>query len=759
MTTHIGASLPRPDALGKVTGAARYPGDLVRPGMLHIKVVFAHRPHARIVSIDSSAALAQPGVVAVLTAADVPYNAFGLVDADQRVLCDDVVRFEGDKVALVVAETAAAAAAAARLIVVQYADLPVVADPRLALDPDSPLVHESHGSNMLYHTPIRKGDVARALAEADLVLDGEFSTSWQEHAFLQPEAGIAYLDEQGRVVVETAGQWMHEDRRQIAQMLQLPEEQVVIRYAAIGGAFGGREDLSIQHVLALAAWKLRRPVALVWSREESMIGHHKRHPITIRCRWGALRDGRITAVEAELIADGGAYASTSREVIKIASLFASGCYEVPNIAVDGYVVYTNNIPSGAFRGFGAPQAQFASEIMITRLAHALGIDPIELRRRNIYREGSIEPTHHPVPPGVSALPVLERCVEEARVRIGEAGTKNKEPGAMPRGRPAHNGAPEYAKNKQRVAQAGQINGQAAAPDGRSYLRRGVGIACGIKNIGYSFGFPEQATATVELIGGAQIEHAHVRVGAAEVGQGTHLAMRQIAAETLGLPFEQIVMFCDDSSTAPNAGSASASRLTLMAGRAVHDAARAALEQWAAEERPACATVTYHPPATAGRPNYAYGYAAQAVEVEVNLLTGQVQVLKIISVHDVGKAINMQQVEGQIEGCVAQALGYALLEHFQMRDGHMLTPHFSTYLLPTAMDVPTEIVPVVLELADPNGPYGARGMAEMPLVPLAPAIASAIHDAIGVWVTQQPMLPERVLAALANHHAPVEPVAE
>jgi CO/xanthine dehydrogenase Mo-binding subunit len=732
MQTQIGASVPRPDALNKVTGAALYPGDLVRPGMLHLKVVFAHRPHARIVAIDSSAALAQPGVVAVLTAADVPYNAFGLVDADQPVLCADVVRFEGDKVALVVAETAAAAAAGARLVAVSYEDLPIVSDPRRALEPDAPLVHEQRGTNLLYHIPIRKGDATQALAQADLVLDGEFSTGWQEHAFLQPEAGVAHIDDQGRVVVETAGQWLHEDRRQIAQMLQLPEDQVVIRYAAIGGAFGGREDLSIQHVLALAAWKLRRPVALVWSREESMIGHHKRHPITIRCRWGAMRDGRIIAVTAEVIADGGAYASTSQEVVKIAALLASGCYEVAHIAVDGYAVYTNNIPSGAFRGFGAPQAQFSSEIMVTRLAHALGIDPIELRRRNIYREGSIEPTQHPVPPGVSALPVLERCVEEARRRIEEPRTKNQQPGT----------------------ESGQ------------YVRRGVGIACGIKNIGYSFGYPEQSTATVELIGGAEVEHAHLRVGAADVGQGVHLILRQIAAETLGLPLEKITIISDDSSETPNAGSASASRLTYMAGRAVHDAALAALQLWADEERPACATVQYRSPATtpldpvttAGRPNYAYGYAAQAVEVEVNLLTGQVQVLKVISVHDVGKAINRQQVEGQIEGCVAQALGYALLEHFQMRDGHILTPHFSTYLLPTAMDMPTEIVPVVLELADPNGPYGARGMAEMPLVPLAPAIASAIYDATGVWVTQQPMTPERVLAALSAHHVTAEPVA-
>ena len=713
----VGSSLQRPDALGKVSGATAYPGDLVRPGMLHLKVVFAHRAHACIRSIDVSAALGHPGVVAVLTAADVPCNAYGLIEADQPVLCGDVVRFEGDKVALVVAESKEAAAAGARLVAVAYEDLPAVTDPRAAMGPGAPLVHEQRGSNVLLHVPIRKGDVDRAFAAADVVLDGAFTTSWQEHAFLQPEAGIAWMDDQGRVVVETAGQWLHEDRRQIAAILQLPEEQVVIRYAAIGGAFGGREDLSIQHLLALATWKTGRPTALVWSREESIIAHHKRHPMTIRCRWSATGDGKITAVQAEIIADGGAYASTSAEVIKVATLFASGCYEIPNIAVDGYAVYTNNVPCGAFRGFGAPQAQFACEVMVTRLAHALGIDPGELRRRNIYREGSIEPTQQPLPPGVSALPVLERCVAEAGVRLGY-------------GEPRRQHAP--------------------------HLRRGVGIACGMKNVGYSFGFPEQATATVELFGRAEYERARVRIGAADVGQGSHLILRQIAAEALELPIDDVDMVYDDSSETPNAGSASASRLTLMAGRVICDAVAEARTAWGqTDDQHIRVTKQYRAPATTpldpttGRciPNYAYGYAAQAVEVEVNLLTGQVQVLRIISVHDVGQAINRQQVEGQIEGCLAQALGYALLEHLQVRDGHILTPYLSTYLLPTVLDMPTEIVPVVLELADPNGPYGARGVAEMALVPLTPAIASAIHDATGVWVTQQPFTPERVLAAL------------
>ncbi|HEY0756640.1 MAG TPA: xanthine dehydrogenase family protein molybdopterin-binding subunit [Ktedonobacteraceae bacterium] len=724
MSNNIGESLARPDAAGKVSGQTRYPADLIKPGMYHLQVVFAGRPHARILSLETTEARQQAGVVAVLTAADVPYNAFGLIDADQPVLCSDVVRFTGDKVALIVAESKEAAQQGARQVKISYEDLPAVTDARSALEADAPLVHEEHGSNQLLHFPLRRGDIVKGFAQADLVLEETFTTSWQEHAFLQPEAGIAYIDTQGRVVVETAGQWLHEDRRQIAAMLKLSEESVIVRYAAIGGAFGGREDLSIQHLLALAAWKLRHPVAIVWSREESMVAHHKRHPVSMHCRWGATRAGKIVAVEAQAIADGGAYASTSVEVVKDIAVFMTGPYDIPNLAVDGYAVYTNNIPSGAFRGFGAPQAHFACENMLTRLAEALELDPLEVRLRNLYREGSLEPTNMPLPAGVSIVPVLERCIEEIHTRWG------------------------YERDESHAFQVPQ--------PGEAHLKRGLGLACGIKNVGYSFGYPEKSTATVEVYGAAGVERAVVRIGAADVGQGSHLALRQIAAGVLHISPEHITMLCDDSHEAPNAGSASASRLTLMAGRAVHDATQQAREQWSfTDDYRAEATVTYRAPATTvidpetytGTPNYCYGYSAQAVEVEVNLLTGQVQVLRVISVHDVGKAINMQQVTGQVEGCLAQALGYALLEHFQVRDGQVLTSHLSTYLLPTVLDMPVEITPVILELADPNGPFGARGMAEMPLIPFAPAVAHAIHAASGVWLTRQPMTPERVLTAL------------
>jgi CO/xanthine dehydrogenase Mo-binding subunit len=716
--THIGTSHPRHDALGKVTGAANYPADLITAGMVRLKTVFARRGHARIVSIDTSAALAVPGVIAVLTAKDVPHNRYGLIDADQPVLCDDTVRHDGDRVALVAAETDIAAARAAALVRVEYEDLPIVSDPREALKPGSPRVHHDR-DNVLLHQKIRRGEVARAFEAADVIVEGTFSTQWQEHAYLQPDAGIAYFDKAGRLVVETAGQWLHEDRKQLAEILELPEERVVVKYAKIGGAFGGREDMSVQCLVALATWVLKRPTAIRWSREESIIGHHKRHPFFITAKWGAKRDGTITAVETTLIADGGAYASTSIEVLKGAMTFAHGPYDIPNISVDGYACYTNNVPSGAFRGFGGPQAHFAAESMMTRVAHALKLDPLDLRRKHLYREGSINSSGTVMPPGVSAIPVLDRCIEEATLRLTPV-----------------------------------------VHDAHSRKRRGIGFASGVKNVGYSFGFPEQATATVELVVLDGVRAARVSIGAADVGQGAHLILRQIAAETLNLPLEAVAIIADDTLNAPNAGSASASRMTLMGGRAVKDAAELALRNLATGGAPA-ATVQFRPNPTTpfdeqghGTPHYAYGYVAQAVEVEVDITTGEVAVLNVVSVNDVGRAINRQQVEAQIEGCVAQAIGYALTEDFRIAKGRIQTPHFSNYLLPTALDVPAQIYSVIMETPDPQGPFGARGMSEMPLVPFGAAVAAAIHHATGAWVSDMPFTPGRVLAAMTAQNAPV-----
>jgi len=709
---------PRADALEKVNGTALYPADLIQPDMLHAVAVFAHRAHARILRIDSSAASARVGVHAVLTAQDVPRNRFGLIEADQPLLCEDVVRFYGDRVALVVADSAEIAREAAALVVVEYEDLPPLTDPHAAIEPGAPRVHADRDNVLLRQKIVHGPAVEEALESADAVVEATFTTSWQEHAYLQPDAAIAYWEEE-RLVVETAGQWLHEDRRQLAALFSLNEDDVVVRYAKIGGAFGGREDLSLTPLVALAAWKLKRSVAMTWTRDESIIGHHKRHPFRIATKWGAMRDGRIVAAKTSMIADGGAYASTSTEVLKCALTFATGPYRVESVETDACVTYTNNVPSGAFRGFGSPQAHFAAESMVTRLAHALEIDPIEMRRKNLYREGDIEPTGKPLPEGVSARTVFDRCINEVARVIPSVASRSD------------------AKSRD------------------SHIRRGLGIACGMKNVGYSFGFPDQSTATVELsVAGENLRGASVAIGAAEVGQGSHMILRQIAAKALNIDLSLIRMIFDDSSLTPNAGSASASRMTLFGGRAVKDACEAALTAWRRGEPPN-ATVKYQPGGTTaldpqtghGRPHFTYGYAAQAVEVEVDTRTGVTRVLRVISVHDVGRAINRQLVEGQIEGCLAQALGYALTENFISTDGKIVTPYFSTYLLPTTLDMPAEIYTVILENPDPHGPFGARGVAEMPLVPFAPAVAAAIHDATGAWVSDLPMTPERVLRAL------------
>jgi CO/xanthine dehydrogenase Mo-binding subunit len=398
----IGQPITRVDARAKVTGEAKYPGDLTMDGMLHAKILFAGRPHARVLDIDTSAAEAVPGVVAIFTARDVPVNEYGLQTMDQPVLCGpgssrpggDVVRFVGDQVALVVAETERAAARARDLVRVEYEDLPAVTDPFEALEPYAPQIHPhrqpseihpelSTEGNLISHHQIRKGDVQAAWAEADVIVEGEYYTPPQEHVYLQPEAGLAYVDGDGQITVAVAGQWTWEEQHQIAHALDVPPEQVRVVHPAIGGAFGGREDVSVQIVLALAAQRLRRPVKIVWSREESIVGHCKRHPVWTWCKLGATREGKLVAAEVRIVADGGAYCYTTNKVLGNATMTCTGPYEIPNVKVDTDGVYTNNLPGGAFRGFGSPQAIFAAETQMNKLAQALEMDPVELRMKNL----------------------------------------------------------------------------------------------------------------------------------------------------------------------------------------------------------------------------------------------------------------------------------------------------------------------------------------------------------------------------------------
>jgi CO/xanthine dehydrogenase Mo-binding subunit len=741
----IGKPVTRVDAIAKVTGEALYPGDINMPKQAYMKILFANRPHAVIKNMDTSQAEALEGVIAVLTAKDVPVNEYGLIMPDQPVLCGpgsskpyaDRVRFVGDQVALVIAETEKIAAQGRDLIEVVYEDLPVVSDPLVSFQPGSTLLHPDRESNVFCHYRIRKGDVQAAFAQADVIVEGEYRTPAQEHAFLQPEAGLGYIDEEGRVTVTVAGQWTHEDQEQIAHALGLALDQVRVIYPAIGGAFGGREDMSVQIVLALAAWRLHqrgisRPVKIIWSREESIIGHHKRHPYVLRARWGATKEGKVIAADVDVFADGGAYAYTSTKVLGNATLMCTGPYEIPNVRVDSYAIYTNNIPGGAFRGFGGPQGGFAAEMQMNRLAEELGMDVVELRLRNVLREGSLLSVGTPLPKGVSLPEVVEQCAQAAGWQITEGDDGKKHADYHPEA---------------------SILKPASVP----YVKRGLGFAASYKNVGFSFGAPENCWATVELYGRAEIERVVVRHAAADVGQGSHTVIAQMAAEAAGVPMDKVDLIVSDTAQTENSGSVSASRMTFMAGNAVKGAVETALEKWKAEDRPAIATYQYRPPRTTpfdpqtgkSEPNFAYGYVAQAVTVEVDTETGHVRVLDLISADDVGRAINPQQVQGQIEGAVVQATGYTILENFVQKDGYVQTQHLSTYLIPTILDVPERVSSLILEYPDPIGPWGARGMAEMPFLPVASAIAAAVHDATGVWFNEFPLTPERVLRGLGK----------
>jgi CO/xanthine dehydrogenase Mo-binding subunit len=733
----IGKSIQRVDAVEKVTGKALYPGDINRPNQAYMKILFAGRPHARITKIDSTSAESIPGVVAVFTAKDVPVNEYGLIMPDQPVLCGpgsskpyaDRVRFIGDQVALVIADQEAIAAEAVKRIVVDYEDLPVVLDPLEAMRESSPLIHPDNDSNVFCHYQIRKGDLEAGFGIADVIIEGEYHTPWQEHAYLQPEAGICYIDEEGRVTIEAAGQWTHEDQEQVAHALGLPRDQIRVIYPAIGGAFGGREDMSIQIALALAVYRLHqqgidRPVKIIWSREESIIGHHKRHPFILRAKWGATKDGVLTAAEVDVIQDGGAYAYTSTKVLGNATLMCTGPYEIPNVKVDAYSVYTNHIPGGAFRGFGGPQGAFAAEGQMNKLAESLGIDPVEIRVRNLLSDGSLLSVDTPLPKGVSIDKVVEKAAERAGWKhTGRGWSRPK--------------TPDDTQD--------------------AHIRHGVGFACGFKNVGFSFGASEQCSVEIEIHGVSDIEEVVLHHAGAEVGQGAHTAMVQMTAEAVGVPIELVRLIVSDTAQTADSGSASASRLTFMSGNAIRGAAEEALEKWKDGERPAIALYQYRPPATTpldpktgkSEPNFSYGYVAQVVSVEVDTETGAIRVLDVISANDVGQAINPQLVEGQIEGAVVQALGYAILEDFQHEGGYVQTGQLSTYLIPTVLDIPDKVESLILEYPDPLGPWGARGMAEMPYIPLAPAVIAAVHDALGTWFDSFPLTPERVLRGIGK----------
>lgn len=735
MPGYIGHSISRIDAKDKVTGIAKFPGDFDLPNQVYMKVRFSDRVHATIKRVDTSDAEKLPGVLAILTAKDVPNNEYGLIMPDQPVLCGpdsnkpyaERVRCISDQIAVIVAESEEIAEKARDFIKIEYEDLDSVFDPKEAMKDGANLVHPDKGSNVFCHYRIRKGDLELNEKEADVIVESDYETPYQEHAYLQPEAGVGYIDEENRVTVIVAGQWVHEDQEQIAHALNLPKEKIRVIYPAIGGAFGGREDMSIQIILALAVWNLHnrgveRPVKIIWSREESIIGHHKRHPYFMHARWGAKKDGTLVFAENELIADGGAYAYTSTKVLGNATLLCTGPYKIPNVKVDGFAVYTNNIITGAFRGFGGPQAAFLAECQMNKLAEKLKMDPVQIRMMNLLHEGDLLSVQTPLPKGVTITEVLNQCALQAG----------------------------WVNRKDNWTKPEKI-------EAKGNIRKGLGIACGYKNIGFSFGAPEQSWSTVELFGSVEIEEAIVHHAGADVGQGAHTVFAQMAAEALKIPIAKIRLVVSDTAVTGDSGSASASRMTFMAGNAIKGACQMALEKWQKEERPAIATYQYRPPKTTPydpengkcEPNFSYGYIAEVVDLQVDLDSGEIKINNVICVDDVGQAINPQQVKGQIEGAIVQAAGYSLLENYYQKEGKTLTKTLSTYLIPTVLDIPEKIESFVMEHPDPIGPWGARGMGEMPYLPFAAAVIDAVHDALGVWFDSFPLIPERVLRGIGK----------
>ncbi|NHZ70592.1 MAG: molybdopterin-dependent oxidoreductase [Proteobacteria bacterium] len=738
----VGANAVKRDAHGKAVGTALYPGDLGADDALVAKVVFSNEPHARMVSMDVSAAFDVDGVVEIVTAADIPMNEYGLTMFDQPVLVgidgtgrsnvpSDVSRWEADHVAVVIAETDAAALAGAKAIEIVWEQLPLAPD-ITAADGGAVLIHPENGfnSNTYYQFKIRKGDMEAGWAAADVIVEGSYELPHQEHAYLQPEAAVAYLDDEGRITVQIAGQWTHEDQEQIAHALDVPLDEVRVIYPAIGGAFGGREDMTLQIVMAAAVKKLHargidRQVRTLWNREESIVGHHKRHRASITARWGATRDGKIVAVEAEAALDAGAYNYTTNKVLANLHLSLTGPYNVPNVQVDSRAVYTTSVPGGAFRGFGGPQGSFVTEMQMNKVAEALGMDPFAIRLANVLHDGDDYVTQRPMPDGVSIETVLERCADAATWE-----------------RPV----PEPAQ----VTPIKTLGVSRCVATGR-------GMACALKNVGFSMGFPERCEADVTLTGDDEIESAHIAHAGADVGQGAHTAFLQMTAEAVGIPIERVSGTFSDTATSGDSGSASASRMTFMSGNSILGAAEEALKSWNEGDRPAVGHFRYVPPPTEpiddetgeGWPIFAFGYVAEVVDVAVDTETGHIRVGTAWCAIDVGKAINPALIRGQVEGAIAQAHGYTLSERLAVVDGRTLNPTLSGYLVPGARDLPDKIETVLIEVPDPIGPWGARGMAEMPFIPYAPAIMAAIHDATGVWFDSFPLTPDRVLEGLGK----------
>lgn len=773
----VGRPLPHPDVFDKVAGKGMYTDDYHFPGMLYARTKRAGVPHARIISIDASQAEALAGVRAIVTHKDVSGRKnHGLVDIDWPALCYDRVRYVGDAIAAVAADSAEIAAQALELIKVEYEPLPVVPDPVSARQPDAPLLHPDRpDGNLLKHIKVRKGDVTAGFAGADVIVERTYRTPTTEHAFLEPECAIGIpagynpadfggpLDPQAnrgmqaihpKLTVYVGSQIPYADRNQIAACMGLQNEEVRVVGTLIGGGFGGKEDIVGQIHVALLAQKTQRPVKMLYTRQESLLVHPKRHATIIRVKTGAKKDGRLTAVEAELYGDSGAYASLGEKVMTRATTHASGPYDVPHVKVDCYAMYTNNPPSGAFRGFGVTQSAFAVESNMDTLAQELGVDPIDIRRINGLTVGSVTCTGQELRESVG----LQACIDLVEQEMKGHHAERDEPFRW-RWR---EGDKQY----------------------------GWGIALAYKNTGLGGGAPDKAEAEVEVwVDQRQGAMAEVRISSAEMGQGLPAVLSQIAAEELGLPHTRVKVLLSDTDLTPDGGPTTASRQTYVSGNAARFAAKKVRDmlavvasehldyspdelifangqiqvdgrgvdiaeaiQWAQDEgRTTKASHEYWAPktqplGTGGDMHVAFGFGVQAALCEVNMATGQVHVQKVIGAHDVGRAINPQTLQGQVEGGIVMGLGNALTEHFVVENGQPWTNVLARYKMPSIKHAP-KIVSHIVEHQASDGPYGAKGVGELSSIPTSPAITNAIYNATGVRVMSIPADQDVLLRAI------------
>jgi xanthine dehydrogenase molybdenum-binding subunit len=719
----IGRARPNPNARAKIEGTARFTDDYVFPGMLYARTKRAGVPHARIRSIDTSAASALPGVHAVLTDEDVPGNKrHGLVIEDWPVLCSDKVRYAGDAVAVVAADTDEIAAAAIDLIEV------------------APLVHEGRDDgNLLQHITVDKGDIDAGFAKADVIIDQTYRTQATEHMFLEPECSIgvpagydpgafggklyaaAARGETARhdkTTIYVGSQIPYQDRSQVAAALGVEPEAVRIVATLMGGGFGGKEDITGQIHVALLAENTGRPVKMLYSRQESLLVHPKRHATVIRMRTGATRDGKLTAVQATLYGDAGAYASLSEKVLTRATTHAAGPYDVPDVKIDCFAMYTNNAPSGALRGFGVTQSCFAVESNMDLLAEQLELNAVEIRRINALDVGGVTSTGQVMRESVG----LNECIDKV--------------------------ANDMCRRDFRWTWE----------EGNSRFAWGMAVA--YKNTGLGGGAPDKASAEVEVwADDSGATRAEVRISSAEMGQGLPAVLAACAAEELDIPIECVAVLLGDTDFCPDGGPTTASRQTFVSGNAVRLAAQQARQKLAEAGVHALVRYDYTAPETqplgaGGDMHVAFGFGAQAALVEVDTRTGEVHVRKVIAAHDVGRAINPLTLQGQIEGGIVMSIGFTLMEHYIQEGGKPWTNIMARYKIPSITHTPA-ISSHIVEHASSTGPYGAKGVGELPSIPTGPAITNAIYRATGVHVRSLPVDQDALLRAMRGDSSAIE----